>query len=90
MDTYEITITRKHTERKLGKQHWAIQNSQTGAYGYAPAIEEDVTEATEIYIQVVDSLNLVAVIAVVNQVNQPYARYSPATDESLKSFLERS
>lgn len=65
---FKITIEKTTTERKTVDGSWEVIKEENGVrtHGYAPAREKNVKETTEIYTQVVDDLDLVAVIDAVN------------------------
>jgi tetrahydromethanopterin S-methyltransferase subunit A len=66
---FKITIEETKDVRKtIGKQ-WEIVGKD-GERGYTPEVETIVTERTEIYRQIVDDLDLIAVIDAVNKIKK--------------------
>lgn len=65
---YKITIER--TEKRTTKhREWVVVEKLEGGtskMGYAPEMDKELTERTEVYQQVVDDLDLLAVILAVN------------------------
>ncbi len=67
--SFKITIEETRDVRKtIGKQ-WEIVGKD-GERGYTPEVETITTERTEIYRQVVDDLDLIAVIEAVNKIKK--------------------
>ena len=66
---FEITIKRGMKVMKVVGKEWtrvAKDESDRDVYGYTPEIEKKVVEHTTIYTQVVEELDLAAVIKAVN------------------------
>lgn len=66
---YEIIIKKTVDKRKvIGKTWQSLEKiGDKSVYGYTPEVESTQTETTEIYTQVVEELDLVAVINAVNK-----------------------
>ncbi len=66
---YEIIIKKTVDKRKIIGKAWQPleRNGEETKYGYTPEVESTQTETTEIYSQVVEELDLVAVINAVNK-----------------------
>jgi len=67
---YEIIIKKTIDKRKvIGKTWQPLERiGDKSVYGYTPEVENVQTETTEIYTQVVEELDLVAVINAVNKI----------------------
>lgn len=73
---YEITIREKKETRKVIPKKWAIvgqtQDAKSGQladqYDYTPETETIVTEDREVLKQVVEDLDLAAVIKAINKI----------------------
>lgn len=66
-EKYTVTIERiREVEKTAGKDWQLIGTAEKSEYGYTPEILKTVLERDTIYTQVVDSLNLRAVIDAVN------------------------
>lgn len=65
--SFTIEIVEYKQERKLVDGKWVPGAGKDGAFGYAPDREENVIKSVEVYKQTVENLDLVAVIAAINQ-----------------------
>ena len=66
---YRITIERIETvEQDCGKEWEVVEETPTGqnVYGYTPSIIKPVTVEAKVYEQIVDNMELSAVIRAVN------------------------
>ena len=67
---YKITIEKIVTQTSLTTPSWQVvrqTDSGKDEYGYPPAIETTVQKELKIFEQTVDTLDIGAVVAVVNQ-----------------------
>ena len=65
---FEITIRETKTVRKIRPKQWTLIGPEHSAeYGNTPEVETLITETDEIYSQVVEELDLLAVILAANQ-----------------------
>jgi hypothetical protein len=79
--TYKITIERTETVRRVAEGPYTRVGGtdEKPVYGYAPARETEVSDRKDIYTQVVDGLNLVAVIKAINMVEESYYPFNDPT-----------
>ena len=64
--SFKITIEETKDVRKTIGKKWEIVGKD-GERGYTPEVETITTERQDIYIQIVDELDLIAVIEAVNK-----------------------
>lgn len=68
MIVYRVKVEKaEYVTRKAGKEWKIIDKDQH--YGYTPEIEKEVWETNEIYNQLVNDLNMAALVSVVNKLN---------------------
>jgi hypothetical protein len=68
--SFKITIEQDVTTvRTVGNDWQIVEQSANGApkYGYTPAVEKEITRTVQVYEQTVETLDIAAVIAVVNR-----------------------
>lgn len=69
-EKFKITIERTRTvERTVGKEWAQIGQLENGKpeYGYTPQVQKTILESDDIYTQIVETLDLKAVIDAVNK-----------------------
>lgn len=86
---FKVTITETKEVRKVLPKVWTQGASEDGSrYGYAPEIETLVIETKEIYMQQVESMDMLAVIAAVNSVPyDPTQTHGPSREEMVRDAM---
>jgi hypothetical protein len=81
--SYKITIEETKAVTKIVGRNWEVVKrvDNTHDYGYTPEIEKTVKETTEIYQQIVDDLDLAAVIIAVNKLQEFAAKKCQITNK---------
>lgn len=66
---FEIKITEVGRERRVIEKQWKAGAGEDGGYGYTPETEGVQEFERHVYLQWVEEMDLVAVIAAVNGIN---------------------